>query len=202
MIRRRLAVMALGTGASYVSKWAAARTINTATQRFEDRLPAPVAKAINVLPGDLMRVGGTAMAAGSAARSAGRASRRAATVAAAGTNTLRGRKAAVDRLLVDAAATWRQEVEGDRRQLRSDLLRRTRGAEAALDALLDLRPDADPELPPLLDPVPAGRRRPLRLAAPLVDRVQRSYRPPVKPWDAPGQDLAAQGPHRQGRSGR
>ncbi|MDA3041273.1 MAG: hypothetical protein O3C27_17445 [Actinomycetota bacterium] len=206
MIRRRLAVMALGTAASYLSKWAAERSVNGATQRFEDRLPPPVSRVINALPGDLMRVGGTAMVAGSAARSAGRAGRRAVTVASAGTSTFLGRKATVDRLFADAAGTWRQEVEGERRRLRSDLLRCTRGAEAAVNALLDLRVDADldahTDLPPMLEPVPAGRRRPLRLAAPLVERVQRSYRPPVKPWDVPSRDLPAQGPRRQGRSGR
>lgn len=204
MIRRRLAVMALGTGASYLSKWVAARTINAATQQFEDRLPAPVAKVINVLPGDLMRVGGTAMVAGTAVRSAGRASRRAAKVASASTSTLRGRKAAVDALLADAAAEWRREIHGERRRFRSDLVRLTRGPDAALEALLDLRADGGAnlqELPLTPEPIPAGRRRPLRLPAPFVDRVQRSYRPPVKPWDGQGRDDPGQGPGRQGRSG-
>ncbi len=186
MIRRRLAVMALGTGASYLSKWVAARTINAATQQFEDRLPAPVAKAINILPGDLMRVGGTAMVAGAAVRSAGRAGRRAAKVATAGTSTLRGRKAAVDALLAGASDEWQRQVEGERRRLRGDLLRLTRGPDAALDALLDLRSGERLQPPDLLltpEPIPVGRRRPLRLPVPLIDRVQRSYRPRVKPWD-------------------
>ncbi len=204
MIRRRLAVMALGTGASYLSKWAAARTINSATQQFEDRLPAPVAKAINVLPGDLMRVGGTAMVAGTAVRTAGRASRRAVRVASASTSTLRGRKAAVDALLAGASAEWRREIEGERRRFRSDLIRLTRGPDAALEALLDLRADdgANPaDLPRTREPIPAGRRRPLRLPAPLVDRVQRSYRPPGKPWDGQARDVPGQRPGPQGRSG-
>lgn len=208
MRHKRLAVMALGTGASYLSRWAAERSIDQATQRLEARLPDPVVKVAGSLPGDVLRVGGAAVVAGNTAvragrgalrlsrgaRRAGRGAKSAVSVGrgavgliSGGRRTFAKRKAEVDALLAGARLDWHRETESERRRLRSDLLRRTRGHEAAIDAQLDQRAFDRPDdpLPVTPPPVPGGRHRsPLRVA-PLIERMQRTYRAPVKPWDEP-----------------
>lgn len=84
----------------------------------------------------------------------------------------------------------RHETEQTRRRLRSRMLGHLFGPEAADDALLDVRSGAadepagryEPPAPP--DPIAPGRRRaPRRSRQPKVDRVQRTYHPPPRPWD-------------------
>ncbi len=188
MIRRRLTMMALGAGASYVSKLTARRSIDQATQRIEDRLPTSLVKVAGVLPGDVLRVGGTAVVAGNATMAAGRIARSASGAAVGGTRSLRARKAAADALLGDLRSDWRVEVDRERRVLRAALYRRTRGADAGFDEFLDVRSVDGLHSPLPMEPAPvaAGRRRPSpTLPSVMINRVQRSYRPPIKAWDQP-----------------
>lgn len=142
-------------------------------------------------------VGGrTAATATSAATTAGRVSGRAG--AAVGDAARRVRHA-----VASTRTTWEDAIEDEARLLRADLARLEGDGAAAVDALVDRRravegldapadrrravegpralspavPDAVP------DAVPAGRRR----AGPhpvegRPDRVQRSYRNPLRPW--------------------
>ncbi len=147
--------------------------------------------------------------AGRAAEGAGRASRaanegrrrvgrglhRATALVGRRPRPVRGGRRLVDRI----EAEVRSETAETRRQLRSQMLANSRGRAAADDALLDRReidldrgeidldrllgPGADPSIEPPA-PVRAGRRRaPRRRSAPVVPRVQRTYRPPRRAWD-------------------
>lgn len=161
------------------------RSIDTAAADLENRLPAPVVKAAEKLPGDLVRSGGAAIVATQRSRDAANQARR----IASGTKRSTDRVVTARRHLFDTAQSVvsevRDESETARRRIKSDVLRETEGEAAALDALLDLREsDDDKPLPDVPPAVRSGRRRfrPALPAAP-VNRVQRTYRKPTKPWD-------------------
>ena len=182
----------------------------------EDRLPAPLDRAVSSLPPEAVQLGGTAVVAGRAARGAVVTTRRAGRVAsgatrrgAAGIGAARSiaerSRAAIDDVR-DQLAT---ETDSSRRRLRARYLGATVGPSAATDALLDARVtgatdhdriedddrhptdainavdtigDTDPH-DRVPEPVTPGRRRRRRTRPALIDRVQRTYRPPSKPWD-------------------
>ncbi len=161
------------------------RSIDSATADLENRLPAPVVKAAEKLPGDIVRSGGAAIVATQRSRDAAVQAKR----IASGTKRSTERVVTARRHLFDsvrsAASEVRDESEMIRRQMKSDVLRETEGEGAALDALLDLRDSPiDEPLPEVPPAVSSGRRRfrPGLPAAP-VNRVQRTYRRPTKPWD-------------------
>lgn len=161
------------------------RSIDNATADLENRLPTPVVKAAEKLPGDLVRSGGAAIVATQRSRdAAGQARKLAGTTKRSTQRVTSARRDLRDRVR-SVAGEVRDESEIARRRIKSDVLRETEGEGAALDALLDLRDDNDatplPEVPP---GVKTGRRR-FRPALPEapVNRVQRTYRRPTKPWD-------------------
>lgn len=167
------------------------RSIDQAAADLEDRLPASVVRAADLLPGDLVRSGGVAIAAGQRTKGAAGQARRVAgstrKVAAstkASTQAVTGARRDVSDRIRSLADEVRVESESARRRLKSDVVRQTEGEGPALEALLDLRDlDEDP-IPDVPAPVQPGRRR-FRPALPPapVNRVQRSYRRAVKPWD-------------------
>ncbi len=214
MLVKRLRWMAMGAAVSYVSKVKTQRDIDRATEGLNERLPDPVHRAVQALPGDLSRIGGSAIvaknnaataakatvavtraarsAAGSASRAAGSASRAAgsASRAAGSASRAAGSASQVPRDLRTRLQAARfelgVEIEHERRRLKSDAVRETEGEGAALEALLDLRATDIEPLPVVKPPIDRGRKRhqPVR-PAPPVARVQRSYLPPVNPWDRP-----------------
>ena len=165
-----------------VGRHQVARARDDLTARANDRLPAPVARAVTALPDAVLDAGGTAVVAGRTARRAAVVSGRAGRLARRTSGRV-GRQVGAARHLVDDV---RRESEATRRLLWSDYLDVTRGPDAATDALLDVRStgvdDVDPheQVPP---PIPAGRLRARRRPTPAVNRVTRRYRPPLKPWD-------------------
>jgi len=179
-----------------VARTGVGRSVDEAAAKIEDRLPAPVAKAANVLPGDIVKAGGAAVVSARAARQSARAAKTGGLVAARVTKagmqltsqatSLRPGPAVAGRLRAVRNSVTDQ-AEADERELRADFLRYGGDDEGATNALLDLRDErSDGPLPQVADPVDTGRRRfvaPRR--APEVDRVQRSYRRPSKPWDRP-----------------
>lgn len=206
LVGRRVGWMAVATAARAVLRRGSSRQVDAATAELEARLPASVGEALTTLPGDPLRVGGRALVAGRSARraaeGAGRASRaanegrrrvgrgldRAALVIGRRPRPIQEARLVVDRIEADV----RHETDESRRELRSRMLANSRGRGAADDALLDRRPDADdPMLGPGVDPVTgppppirAGRRRaPRRRSEQPIARVQRTYRPPRRPWD-------------------
>lgn len=198
---RKMRWMLLGAGLKYAARLGVSRSVDEAASKLEDRLPASVVRAANALPGDVIKVGGAAAISARAARRGGSvavrtgaAAARTGAVAARVTRagvTMRPRSAITDRIR-SARDSVTDQAELDRR----DLLRDFRyynagggaaGETAATEAMLDLRSEGRPlvaPLPPIPPPVPSGRRRFVRaLRAPEVGRVQRTYRPPQKPWD-------------------
>lgn len=163
------------------------RSVDKAAAELEERLPAPVKRAIERVPADPIRAGGSAIVAGRTAKRAVTGTRRASRVAAGQVGRVAdgiGRVRSVgDEIAGEAAAS--------RRRLRAEYLRATRGNAAADEALLDLRdgsdalPGARGEPPPELDPpIRRGRWRAERpLGETRVNRVMRSYRPRPKAWD-------------------
>lgn len=149
--------------------------VDAATAQLEDRLPERVRTVLRHAPGDPVRLGGSAVVAGRSAR-----------VAARGAASGAGRAGRLVRRRFGDEV--RVESERTRRRLRSRMLRHLVGDAAADDALLDLRSapsgvDSRP-LPDPPRPVPSGRwRAPRRHPEPEVARVQRTYRPPRRPWD-------------------
>ncbi len=193
---RRLRWFAVGAGVKYLARTGAGRSVDEAAAKIEDRLPAPVAKAANALPGDIVKAGGAAVVSARAARQSARAAKTGGMVAARVTKagvqltsqaaSLRSGSAVTDRLRA-ARGAIADQAEADERELRADFLRYTGDEEGATNALLDRRDQRrDGPLPEVPEPVDAGRRRfvaPRR--TPEVGRVQRSYRRPAKPWDRP-----------------
>ncbi len=161
------------------------RSIDTATAELENRLPAPVVKAAEKLPGDLVRSGGAAIVATQRSKDAASQVRRFAGTTKRSTQRVTTARRDLRDRVASAANEVRYESESARRRLKSDVLRETEGEAAALDALLDLREsDEDVPLPEVPPAVRRGRRR-FRPALPEapVNRVQRTYRRPTKPWD-------------------
>ncbi len=177
---RRFRWVALGAALRTLTRRSREKSVDEATNELAQRLPSPVVRAIDAAPGDLLRIGGGAMAAGRAARTLGDGSRR----IGAATARLRRRwsdPAGAARGLRDQ---WRHEADMSERELWAEYHRAHGDHAAADEALLDRRGRlrADP-LPPVPDPVPAGRPRVRRRATTVVNRVQRTYRRTGKPWD-------------------
>ncbi len=189
---RRSRWMILGWAARKIGRSGFQKTVDKAVgeaaARIDDKLPAPVSKALEKLPGDATRAGGALLVAGQGARSAGSAVK---SVADSG-RRLNQRRRSGQESVSGRVHELRDEIaiESDeaRRRIRSDMLRETHGEGAALDALLDLRPSGagDEPLPEVPPEVAKGRRR-SRPALPVapVNRMRRSYRQASKPWDRP-----------------
>lgn len=193
---RRFRWLAIGAGVKYVARTGVGRSVDEAAAKIEDRLPAPVAKAANALPGDIVKAGGAAVVSARAARHSAKAAKTggllAARVTKAGVQlgsqagSLRPGPAAADRIRA-ARRSITDQADADERELRADFLRYTGDEEGATNALLDLRDErSNGPLPEVPESITTGRRRfvaPRR--PPEVARVQRSYRRPSKPWDRP-----------------
>ena len=189
LVRRTLYGIVIRAGVRQL----ASRSVDSATNRLEANLPDSVVRAANVLPGDLLRLGGSAVLAAEAARSAAIVTKRASSgVMRAGAHagsavslirTSPERLYALrDNVVADIAA----ETESARRSLMSDFQRELRGEEAAVDALLDLRSRTEGLLPEVPEPIPSGRRRFIPQLGPApINRVQRTYQKPLKAWDRP-----------------
>ncbi len=198
---RRFRWLIIGSVVRFFARRSAARSVDQATASIEDRLPQSVAKALDAVPADVTRLGGSAVVAGRTARrvanagvEVGRAADRqvvspARRASATVTDAGRRIRAARHRLTDDVF----RETEHTRRQLTSDYLLDTRGRAAADDALLDRRSgaagefDAEPvdavePLPEIAPPVRRGRWRASREVPAPVSRVQRTYRRKTPPW--------------------
>lgn len=192
MIPKRLIWMVLGAGASRFGQYKAGKAVDRATEQIERKIGPGPAKVVRALPGDVLRVGGAAVASGQVAVTAARTSQHAAELAygagRVGHRTLRsvGRTRKAVRGRVDAmTGEWRDLTDLERRRLRAEYLRHTEGDDAAFAALLDVRTAPEPQpLPETPAPVPGGRRRFRQpLPAAPVNRVQRTYRRARKAWD-------------------
>lgn len=212
--RRMLKWGLLGFVARRIARFATARSVDTATDELTERLPA---RAAEVLPDQVLRAGGAALAGGRATRKAAKTSATAAGVArtqgrqlkrgADRVNALVGRATGRADDLKRRAAALDGRVRGEvtdavgdeERGLRSAVMFEVEGRTAADDALLDLRnrsagvpaeaEDPSVALPSADDEVGSGRWRgaPFR-AAKRVERVQRNYLRPVKDWDRPNRE--------------
>ena len=195
---RRFRWMIVGAGVKYVAQRGVGRSVDEASARIEERLPATVVKAANALPGDLIRAGGAATVSARAAQRGAVAAQRGAKAARTGSVVAvrvtragvghRPHRAIAERLRI-AGQVISAQAQLDERDLRSDLQRYIVGGQAgeraATEALLDRRSGRpDDPLPSVPEPVRSGRRRFVRaLPAPEIARVQRSYQRPQRPWD-------------------
>lgn len=188
--------MAFGALARYGARWLGRSQVDRAIEDLEakaqDRLPAPLARAVASLPADAKRAGGSAVVAGRTAKNAAVMSKRASRVATSGT---RRAASGLDsfRGLADRV---RDETDSSRRELKARYLEATEGRAAATDSLLDARSsmvdglagdgaqaaDEDPHRS-VPDPIVSGRARALRRRPTVVGRMRRGYRPAPKPWD-------------------
>lgn len=201
---RRFGWLAVGAGVKYVARTGVGRSVDEAAAKIEDRLPAPVAKAANALPGDIVKAGGAAVVSARAARHSARAAKTggllAAKVTKAGVHlgsqagSLRPGPAVADRIRA-VRGSISEQADADQRELRADFLRYSGDEEGATNALLDLRDErSDGPLPEVPDAIASGRRRFVASRRPpVIDRVQRSYRRPSKPWDRPVRGNPARG---------
>jgi hypothetical protein len=188
---RRFRWLIMGAGVKYVARRGVGKSVDEAAARIEERLPATVVKAANVLPGDLIKAGGAAAVSARAAQRGARVAKTGGVVAARVTRagvSLRSRPGVADRIR-SAREAVSDQADLDARDLRSDVQRYLVGGQAgeraATEALLDLRsPRSDDPLPTVPEPIRRGRHRFVRaLPGPEVARVQRTYRRPQKPWD-------------------
>jgi len=191
--------MVVGAVARVAGRYVGRSTVERAGRDLEakaqDRLPAPMARAVSALPPEALQVGGTAVVAGRAAKGAVTTTRQAGRLARTGTQRATAGISAA-RSVLDQV---RSETEASTRRLRARYLDAALGSEAATDSLLDRRAAPRPELDVWADPhdidphdadphntVPApvapGRRRSRRRPRKLAERVRRSYRPTEKPW--------------------
>ncbi|MFT7597274.1 MAG: hypothetical protein ACI8TP_000192 [Acidimicrobiales bacterium] len=198
MIPTRLTWMAVGAGVSYLSKRKAEQSVDRATEKIEERLPPSLARAADALPAEVVRTAGAVVAAAGAARTSFMIAKGAAGATSTAVSMTRtatggarsigasvaGTRRAVNDKISNATSDLRVQTELDRRELKAQYVQQTEGDGPALEARLDLRNVSDDELPEVPDPVADGRRRfrPSLPAAP-VNRVQRSYQRPRKPWD-------------------
>ncbi len=189
MIKRMLVRAAMVGATRYGVKLLTQRQVAGATDRVANRLGEPVA---NALPEPVLRAAGSAVVAAEGARRAAQISKvtgggvvKAGRVVGDGASRVRQTK---DRLLSvgdNMAADLAQGREEQEREMRADWLRYSGRPDAATDALLDRRSDAEETpLPEMPEPIPSGRLRYLPgLPEPLVGRVRRTYQRPRKPWD-------------------
>lgn len=213
LVGRRVGWLALASVARTVLRRGASRQVDDAADELEQRLPDGVRSALSKLPGDPVRLGGSAVVAGRSARQVAAGAGRASRLADDGRRRLgrrvdqaatvidgRPRPARAGRRLAGQVSDEvRAETESRTRELRSQMLANSRGLGAADDALLDRRANTGREIIDLPEmpvtggaagvpepppPIPTGRRRaPRRRAEPQVARVQRTYRQPRRPWD-------------------
>ncbi|MEM9561146.1 MAG: hypothetical protein AAGA93_00925 [Actinomycetota bacterium] len=206
LLGRRLGWMALAAAARTLLRRDGSRRVDEASSELEQKLPDRVVMALDAMPGDPLRRGGQAVVAGRSARrvatgagqatrAADRGRRRVAGVfdRAAEVVDARPRPVSAGRALGERFGfEVRDETDRAHRELRSEMLRHSRGRTAADDALLDRRNEPDNVIdveaaapiaePP--EPIRRGRfRAPRRLAASPVARVQRTYQRPRRPWD-------------------
>ncbi|MDH3301775.1 MAG: hypothetical protein OES24_14850 [Acidimicrobiia bacterium] len=180
ILYRRFRWVALGAALRTLTRRSTTRSIDDATDELAQRLPDPVVRAIDAAPGDLLRIGGGAVAAGRAARAASDRSRR----VGLATRRIRRRWSDPGGVASGIREQWRRESELSERELWAEYHRAQGDHTAADDALLDRRHrHHDAPLPPVPEPVPPGRPRVRRRAATAVNRVQRTYRRASKPWD-------------------
>lgn len=157
LVGRRVGLVAMATVARTVLRRGASRQVDSASADLEERLPEPVRQALTRLPGDPVRLGGSAVVAGRSARQvaagAGRVSRaaddgrrrlgrgvdRAATAFDGRPRPARSGRNLAERL----GAELRAETDDHERDLRSRMLLGSRGQAAADDALLDRRSSND-----------------------------------------------------------
>lgn len=155
LVGRRIGWVAVATLARTALRRGASRQVDEASADLEQRLPEPVRTVLDRVPGDAIRVGGSAVVAGRSARQvaagAGRVSRaaddgrrrlgrnldRATTAFDARPRPVRSGRELAARFGVDVRA----ETDNTDRDLRSRMLLNSRGRGAADDALLDRRPD-------------------------------------------------------------
>ena len=180
LIFRRFRWVALGAALRTLTRRTSAKSVDQATDELAQRLPDSVVKAIDAAPGDLLRVGGGAVAAGRAARTVSDGSRR----VGSATRRFRRRWSDPSGTVRRARHQWRHESELSERELWAEY-HRSRGDHTAADeAMLDRRhrraEAPEPEVPA---PVPTGRPRVRQGATSMVHRVQRTYRRSAKPWD-------------------
>lgn len=191
---RRLRWLAAGAAVRFALRRSAARSVDRATADLEDRLPAPVRRALDMVPADAARAGGSAVVAARTARKVAVSSR----TASKAVNDRRRRVTEHWHRLRSIGTEIGAEAESKRRELKAEYLRATDRPGEADDVLLDVRAggaagdngsgaDADLRDQPLdsiAQPVRPGRRRARRpVPAPPVNRAQRSYRPRSMPWD-------------------
>lgn len=180
LVFRRFRWVALGAALRTLTRRSRERTVDDATRELAQRLPESVVNAFDAAPGDLLRVGGSAVAAGRTARSLGHGSRR----VGSATRRLRRRWSDPAGAAREIRGQWRRESELAERELWAEYHRAQGDHDAADDALLDRRhrPEATP-LPSIPDPVRSGRPHRNRPVARLANRAQRTYRQATKPWD-------------------
>lgn len=185
---RRLRWLAVVAAVRALARRSAGQSVDRASDELRERLPDNMVQALSTMPGDPLRVGGSALVASRGARSTYRVSRRATGSVSRltrrvsdGAGSVRG----AHRRFIDQV---RDESQWDRRQLWSEYRRAEGDHEAADEILLDRldqggrRGEGYPliEIP---DPVPTGRFRWVYEPPQPVNRRLRSYRRPVKPWD-------------------
>ncbi|MGH1489631.1 MAG: hypothetical protein ACRBK7_09595 [Acidimicrobiales bacterium] len=179
---RRLRWFAIGAAVRFVLRRSASRSVDRATADIEDRLPEPVRKALDLVPADAARVGGSAIVAAKTAKRVATGGRRASQLA----NDRRRQVTDGIQRVRSIGDEITREADIKTRELKAQYLRATDGNAAADDALLDVRMHRrdDEDLPLPKTAVRSGRwRANTGRAEPPVNRVRRSYRPQTRPWD-------------------
>ncbi len=190
VVLRRFGWVALVAAVRSLARRGGQRRIDEATAEVADKVPDRVATALQDLPGDPLRVAGTAMAAGRSARRAADMSRSAAGTAGQSWRVVDQFRRSVSDFGRSVTGDIRGERDDLERQLWSDY-HRSRGDHTRADAsLLDARAglyDVAEDDDAVWDQVPPapvrGRLRHRRARASKPNRVRRSYRPPEKPWE-------------------
>ncbi len=135
---------------------------------------------------DPLRAGSSVMVAGKATKAAANGSQRATKRAADGLRIANRVRRRLSEAKDGVRSDFQTEVVDSVRLLRSQYVAITEGEDAATDALLDVRNDVETpdDLPDVPDPVSKGRRRwKPSPPEPKTNRMQRSYLPPIKPWN-------------------
>ncbi len=182
LLFRRFRWIALGAALRSLTRRTRERSVTDATEELAQRLPSAVVKAADAAPGDLLRIGGSAMAAGRTARTVGDRSRR----LGSATRTLRRRWSNPGDSVRELREQWRRESELARRELWAEYHRAQGDHGTADEVLLDRRGvdrSQDEPLPSVPQPVRPGRPPVRRAARTVVNRAQRTYRRTPKPWD-------------------
>lgn len=186
---RRFGWVAVAAAVRSLARHSGQRQIDEATDDVAAKLPDSAVTVLSDVPGDPLRVAGTAVAASRSARRAAELSR-----SVAGTTATPVR--AFDRFR-RSLATWGRSVgvsigeerSSIERQLWSDY-HRSRGDHARADSsMLDARPDSsdNDDATELWDRVPPqvnrGRMRSVPPADDRPRRARRRYQRPRRPWE-------------------